>query len=273
MYSGTTLTKFSGRLIGTHQKFDRVARAHMEKIIPDDSVFPKAGKILHFEGKKGPDAIKRKSPAKDEPWHYYSPFDDDDSELIELIRSHYERLVKELKAGNEERAAFESAWLAHALVDGLTPAHHYPYEKEIEELWDGSKDERTTVAKKWFPPADTKRGRAAKTWKYLGPKGLINTHVLFEMGVATIAAPLGLSEALPTSERLEEARELGPIEVFKRSAREIAVLDMYNRYQKRGWSTKLIYDTRHKLCPTIVQTVTLVWYLALVDAGLVKIKP
>jgi hypothetical protein len=271
MYSGTTLTKFSGRIIGTHQKFDRVARGHLEKLLPDDSIFPKTGKILHFEGRNGPDAIKRKSPAKDEPFHFYSPFDDDDSDLIELIDNHYKRLIKELKSGNAERSAFEAAWLAHAVVDGLTPAHHYPYEDKIDELWD-TKSERDSGIKKFVPPGDTKRQRAAKTWKYIGPKGLFNTHALYEMGVATIAAPLGMSEALPTSERLEEARELGPIEIFKRSAREIAVLDMYTRYQKRGWSTKLIYDTRHKLCPVIVQTVTLVWYLALVDAGLVKIK-
>lgn len=270
MYSGTTLTKFSGRLIGTHQKFDRVARAHLEKLLPDDTVFPKSQRILHFEGKKGPDAIKRKSPAINEPWHYYSPFDDNDSEIIELIQNHYNNLVKELKVSNEERSSFEAAWLAHALVDGLTPAHHYPYEQKVEELWEGTKDERTTLGKKWFPPADTKRGRAAKTWKYLGPKGLMNTHALYEMGVATIAAPLGLGDSMPTQEKIDEAVELGAIELFKRAAREIAVLDMYTRYQKRGWTTKLIYDTRNRLCPTIVQVLTLTWYLAVVDAGLVK---
>jgi len=272
MYSGTTLTKFSGRLIGAHQKFDRVARSHLEKIVDDDSGFPAAGKILHFEGKKGPDAIKRKSPAKDEPWHFYSPFDDDDSQIIELIRGHYDRLVKELKEANKERSAFEAAWLSHAIVDGLTPAHHYPYEEKLEELWEGNKDVRDTQLKKLVPPGATKRARAAKTWKYLGPKGLINTHTLYELGVATVLKPLSMGEAIPKAERLEEARELGPVELFKRAAREIAVLDMYTRYQKRGWSTKLIYDTRHRLCPTIAQTVTLVWYLAMVDAGLVKTK-
>lgn len=272
MYSGTTLTKYSGLLLGTHQKFDRVARGHLERLLDDDSVFPKAARITHFEGKKGPDAIKHKSPAKDEPWHYYSPFDDDDSAIIDLIRDHYQQLVKELKAGNKERSAFEAAWLAHAIVDGLTPAHHYPYEAKLDELWEEGKEMRDTKLKKLVPPGDSKRERAAKTWKYLGPKGLMNTHFLFEMGVATIAAPLSLSDAVPKSERLEEARELGPLELFKRSAREIAVLDMYTRYQKRGWSTKLIYDTRHKLCPTIVQTLTLTWYLALIDADLVKIE-
>lgn len=267
MYSGTTLTKFSGRIIGTHQKFDRVARTHLEKIIDNNKIFPKASRILHFEGRKGPDAIKRKSPAKDEPWHYYSPFNEDDSQIIDLIKGHYDQLVKGLKTGNEERSAFEAAWLAHAIVDGLTPAHHYPYEEKIDELWE-SKDVRTTKLKKLIPPGVTRRERINKTWKYLGPKGLMGMHGLYELGVATIAAPLGLGEAVPKKEQIENALSIGPLELFKRAAREIAVLDMYTRYQKRGWTTKLIYDTRHKLCPTIVQTVTLVWYSALIDADL-----
>lgn len=270
MYSGTTFTNFSGSILGAHQKFDRVARGHLEKIIPDDSVFPRSRRILHFEGKNGPDAIKVKSPARNEPWHFYSPFDNDDSEIIDLITYHYDLLVKQLKAGNEERSAFEAAWLAHALVDGLTPAHHYPYEDKVKELWNGTKDERTSLFQKWFPPADTRRERVKKTWKYLGPKGLMNAHALYEFGVATIAAPLTFSDAVPTKDQISDAIEIGPVELFRRAAREIAVLDMYTRYQKRGWTTKLIYDTRHKLCPTIVQTVTLVWHDALVDAGLVK---
>lgn len=272
MYSGTTFTKFSGRILGAHQKIDRVARNHLEKIIPVNTVFPKSSKILHFEGRKGPDAIKHKSPDKDEPVHFYSPFDDDDSSLIELINGHYNQLVNELKEKDPERVAFEAAWLAHAVVDGLTPAHHYPYQKEVDELWDGKDDNRDSKMKKLFPPAETKRGKIVKSWKYLGPKGLMSTHGLFELGIAAIIAPLSINEAIPKHEDMVTAIEIGPREVFKRAAREIAVLDMYTRYQKNGWSTKLIVDVRQKLCPTIVQSVTLVWYLALVEAGLVK-KP
>src|SRR3954467_334624 len=122
MYSGSTMTPLSGRILGAHQKIDSVARRNLERMMPGCK-FPRSRQIMHFEGKNGPDAIKRKSPAKDEPWHYYSPFDDDDSQLIELIRDHYNELVKRLKDGNKERTAFEAAWLAHAIVDGLTPAH------------------------------------------------------------------------------------------------------------------------------------------------------
>ena len=268
MYSGTTFTRYSGRVIGAHQKIDKVARRHLARLLPKDSLFPKSGKILYFEGKHGPDAIKRKSPAKDEPWHYYSPFDDDDSQLIELINGHYEQLVREIKKGNDERIAFEAAWLAHALVDGLTPAHHYPYEEKLSELRSGEGIEtRTSVKSKLVMPGETRREKVKNNWKMWGPKGLFTTHGLFEMGIATIIAPLKFGEAIPKEEDLEVMSKIGPVEWFKRAAREIAVLDMYDRYYQKGWTPKLAWQVRHKLGPIIVQTVTLTWHSALVDAG------
>ncbi|MBI3624199.1 hypothetical protein HY218_01050 [Candidatus Saccharibacteria bacterium] len=273
MYSGTTLTKLSGRVLGTHQKIDRVARNHLSKLLIDDNVFPKTRAILQFEGKNGPDGLKRKSPARDEPWHYYSPFDDEDSRLIELIKAHYQKLVAELKTGNQERVAFEAAWLAHAIVDGLTPAHHYPYEKKLVELRGGESIEgRTTIKEKLVMPGQTPREKVRNNWKMWGPKGLFTTHGLFEMGVATLIAPLGFGEAVPTQEDLTELQTIGLIELFKRIAREIAVLDMYDRYYKKGWTPQYAYQVRHKLGPALVQMVTLAWYSALIDAGLIK-KP
>lgn len=272
MYSGTTLTKYSGRVLGAHQKVDRIARKHLTHLLPDDSIFPKPTKILHFEGKNGPDAIKRKSPAKDEPWHYYSPFDDDDSQLIELITDHYERLVKELKADNKERVAFEAAWLAHAITDGLTPAHHYPYEEKLVELRGGEGIEsRTTIKGKLVMPGDTRREKVKNNWKMWGPKGLFTTHGLFELGIATIIAPLNFGEAVPKKKDAQVMREIGPIEWFRRAAREIAVLDMYEAYYRKGWTPKLAWQVRHKLGPIIVQDICLTWYAALVDAG--KLDP
>lgn len=265
MYSGSTLTPLSGRILGAHQKLDRVARSHFSKITNTED-FPGIRRILHFEGKKGPDAIKRKSPAQDEPWHYFEPFDENDSELREIIREHYKELVFQLKKKNEERAAFEAAWLAHAIVDGLTPAHHHPYEQSLEEIWGHSKDGRTTLIKKWFPPADTVRELVIKSWKIWGPGGLISLHGVFEFGIATILAPLGMKEAIPKKSEIDLATEIGIEEYFIRAAREIAVLDMYSKFQKRGWTTKLIYDVRHKLGPTIVKTITIAWYLAAEEA-------
>ena len=144
MYSGTTFHNKSGSVLGAHQKIDRVAYRHLQKITKQSEGFPPLKLLLHFEGKNGPDGIKRKSPAKDEPWHFYNPFDDDDTGLIEYIERHYEELVTELKKGNMERAAFNAAWLAHALVDGLTPAHHFPYEEKLIELRGGAGIESRT---------------------------------------------------------------------------------------------------------------------------------
>jgi len=261
----------SGRFIGAHQKIDRVSRKHLAKLLPDNKIFPATRLILQFEGKNGPDAIKRKSPAQDEPWHYYSPFDDNDSQLIELIRGHYDKLVNELKTGNKERVAFEAAWLAHALVDGLTPAHHYPYEEKLVELRGGEGlESRTTIKQKLVMPGGNRREKVKNNWKMWGPKGLFTTHGLFEMGVATLIAPLGFGEVLPTQADLKEIKEIGVIERFKHTAREIAILDMYGLYYKKGWTPKLAYQVRHKLGPALVQMVTLAWYSAARDAGLVK---
>src|SRR5579863_8983752 len=133
MYSGSTLTKISGNILGAHQKIDRIARKQLEELLPGLH-FPEISDILKFEGSDGPDGIKRKSPGKDEPHHYIDPFDISDTKLIDQLKHHYGELVQALKGTNDIRAAFEAAWLAHALVDGLTPAHHYPYEEKLKEL-------------------------------------------------------------------------------------------------------------------------------------------
>lgn len=267
MYSGTTLTKMSGRVMGAHQKIDRIARRHLTLLTNTETFFPSIKNILHFEGKNGPDGIKRKSPARDEPWHYFDPFDNDDSQLIELINEHHKLLIKQLKAKNRERSAFEAAWLAHAIVDGLTPAHHYPYEKKLTELRGGEGIEsRTTIKDKLVIPGHTRSEKVKNNWKMWGPKGLISTHGMFEFGIASIIKPLAFGDAIPSKEEIKKMQELGMVEWFRRTAREIAVLDMYNRYYKRGWSTKLTVDVRQKLIPSITKTVTLAWYSALQEA-------
>jgi hypothetical protein len=273
MYSGTTLTHHSGNVLGTHQKIDRVARKHLAELLKDKNKFPAIKAILFFEGKNGPDGIKRKSPARDEPWHYYSPFDDDDSELIDLIKEHYNSLVNELKANNTERIAFEASWLSHALVDGLTPAHHYPYEEELMDLRGGEGIEsRNSIRDKIIIPGITRRAKVRNNWKMWGPKGLMSTHGLFEWGVALLLAPLSLDNALPSKKDLDELNEKGMVEIFKNTAREIAILDIYEQYIKRGWTPRVAYAVRSKLGPAVARTVTLAWYSALIDAGIVKTK-
>ncbi|HSE61414.1 MAG TPA: hypothetical protein VLA88_03920, partial [Candidatus Saccharimonadales bacterium] len=78
--------------MGAHQKLDRVARRALEQIEPD-SAFPTIKEILHFEGKNGPDGIKSKSPAQDEPWHYYDPIDPTDDVLVKMLERHGKNLT------------------------------------------------------------------------------------------------------------------------------------------------------------------------------------
>lgn len=253
--------------MGAHQKFNRVSRRQLAKLLSSPAQFPLISKILHFEGKNGPDAIKRKSPAHDEPWHYFNPFDDNDTQLVELIQSHYDKLVDDLRTNNVERAAFEAAWLAHAIVDGLTPAHHYPYEEKLGELRGGDKSTRTTIKDKLVMPGNTRREKVKKNWQMWGPKGLMTAHGMFELGVASLIKPLSFGESLPTKKDLKSINEIGVADWFVRAAREIAVLELYTTYLEKGFTPKLAYQVRHKLGPIIVKTITLAWYKAVIDAA------
>lgn len=267
MYSGTTFSKYSGNIVGAHQKFDKVARKHLAKLSEDDTVFPPIKLILHFEGREGPDGIKRKSPSQDEPWHFLDPFDDNDTQLTDLIQDHYTQLVAELRSGSVEHQAFEAAWLAHAIVDGLTPAHHYPYEREYVRLSSGRPiTDRTTFKKKLVMPGDTRLEWLGNNIKAYGPRGLRTAHGFFELGVAAIIAPLGFSETLPSAEEVSRTDALEVPQLFRDAAREIGVLDMYSNYCKKGWTPRLTWQVRHRLAPIIIRTLTLTWYRALQEA-------
>lgn len=268
MYSGSTLTNLSGNLLGAHQKVDRTARYALNDLLKSNHSFPNKKLILLFEGKNGPDGIKRKSPAKDEPWHYYDPFDPDDGQLLEIIQEHMVNLVKSLKDNNKEKSAFEASWLAHAIVDGLTPAHHYPYEAELEKLRGESKDTRDSIKAKLIIPGSTKRDILIKNWEMWGAKGLFTTHALFEAGAAMIFAPLGNHIASPSRYDIKTVNHLGFEEYFKRIAREVAMFEMYDNFYKKGWTRKLARTVREELAPRMASTVTLAWYMAAKDAGI-----
>ncbi len=265
MYSGWLLTNRSGALLGVHQRIDRISR-HFLKEMTDTSKFPKTKHILHFEGKNGPDGIKAKSPANDEPWHYYDPFDPDDSQLINLIEDHYAQLVDAIRTDNYHRVSFEAAWLAHALVDGLTPAHHYPYEAELESLRGESKETRTSLKKKLIMPGETKLHLLKNNWKMWGAKGLFTTHGTFELGIAAIMALMRYHLCRPSSYDVKTLEKFGLTEFFRRKAREVAMMNMYEHYYKHGWTSKLARQARDELVPILISTVTLAWYSALMEA-------
>lgn len=273
MYSGTTLTPMSGRIIGAHQKIDKLARRSLEPHLKDNKLFPGIRAILHFEGINGPDAIKRKSPAQDEPWHYMSPFDTKDTKLTDLIEAHYDRLIVALKAKDEVRAAFEASWLAHAIVDGLTPAHHFPYEEALTALRGGAGIEtRTSIKDKLVLPGDTRRQQVRNNWKMWGPRGLMSTHGLFEWGVAALIVPVRARPLALTEKDIDELYEHGIIELFRRKAKEVMGLGMFDAYYEQGWTPKLAKQVRNHLVPTIVKMVTLAWYAATIDAGITEKK-
>lgn len=267
MYSGTTFSKYSGNIVGAHQKIDKVARKHLAKLGEGNGNFPPIKLILHFEGREGPDGIKRKSPSQDEPWHFLDPFDDNDTQLMELIQDHYNQLVTELRSGSLEHQAFEAAWLAHAIVDGLTPAHHYPYEREFIQLSGSKPTSAKTFREKMVMPGNTRLERWGNNIKMYGPRGLRTTHGLFELGVAAIMAPLSFAETLPTPEDIARTQSLDVARLFRNAAREIGVLDMYLNYCKKGWTPRLTWQVRHRLAPIIIRTLTLTWYKALQEAG------
>jgi len=269
MYSGTILRQRSGRVAGVHQKIDRVARRYMHSLAPK-AYFPTSKEIIHFEGVNGPDGLKKKSPARDEPWHYIDPTDPADTALYQMIEDHSFNLTKALKDKNQERAAFEAAWLAHTIVDGLTPAHHFPLEEKLEELRGEGIETRTTIKEKIVLPGENRRERVRNNWEFWGAKGVMTTHALFEWGIATTLAPMRFHLHKPNPNEVVRARTEGIVPLFKEAMYQVYGLKMYDTFHKKGWNQKLARQTRDILAPTIVKIVALAWYEAIYKAGEVK---
>jgi hypothetical protein len=267
MYSGTTFRTKSGLVMGVHQKIDRVAHRHIKKHIPKSIHFPTTKDVLHFEGLNGPDGIKRKSPAKDEPWHYIDPKNPNDVALIGMITDHIQNLSNALRDGNTVRAAFEAAWMAHAITDGLTPAHHYPLEAKLEELRGGQSIEtRITTKDKLILPGKTRRHQLQNNWEYWGVKGIMTTHLGFELGVATTIAGLKFDETAPSSEQFATVHSDGFEVAFRAILDSVDGLNMYEEYSRLGWTRHLATQTKKALIPEIIKAVTLAWYQAIILA-------
>jgi hypothetical protein len=267
MYSGSTFTTFSGRLLGAHQKIDRVARRQLDLILPLNK-FPSAKSIMYFEGDNGPDGIKRKSPGKDEPWHFFQPFNPEDKQLINLIEDHYSKLAAALRDKDRVRASFEAAWLSHAIVDGLTPAHHYPYEEKLVELSSGRGiEQRTSVGKKVIAPGESAMNQILNNWKIWGPKGLITTHAAFEAGVAMLVAPMHIRNCRLTADKIDDFQSKPLGQWFRQVAQDVARLELYDTFYKSGWTIPLARRVRSQLAPQLVQAVTLAWYGASLEAA------
>jgi len=272
MYSGSTLRPFKhiDTWLGAHQKIDRLAYTHLRKMtsVGEFSRFPLRRQVLQFEGRDGPDGVKTKTPAQDEPWHYYNPHNPEDTKILKIIEGHYEALTKTLAEGNKTRAGFEAAWLAHALVDGLTPAHHFPYEEELVKLRGGKGIEtRNTPKEKLLMHGDTLGQKVHNNWQMWGEKGLLSTHIAFEVGVAVLLLPSRRIKTEPTEHEKVRIAQIGYLPYFTEVARAVADMKLYDTFYQSGWTPALAKSVRRQLVPKIVSTVALVWREALLEAG------
>lgn len=262
MYSGTTLRTKSGLVMGAHQRIDRIARKHVKRYLPTTVHFPTTREILHFEGKNGPDGIKRKSPGVDEPWHFIDPYHKGDHAFFDLINDHIHNLAASLAVQNTERASFEAAWLAHAVVDGLTPAHHYPFEEKLEELRGEGIDTRTTKRSKVLMPGMSRRHQLKNNWEFWGSKGLMTTHLAFEFGVATAISTVRFDDIMLNEARLKALQTNDYEHIFRAVLSEIADMKMYEEFTAKGWTRHLAKETRDTLIPLIIEAVMLGWLAA-----------
>jgi hypothetical protein len=250
-----------------HQKLDKIAHRHLLQLSPG-CYFPSIKQITHFEGAHGPDSAKlKRQGGTEQPWHFIDPNNIKDTKLLKQINYHYAQLVANLKNKDDIRSAFEAAWLAHALVDGLTPAHHYPYEEELELLRGEDRNTRHGIAGRAFVKGENFRQSIFKSMKLVGPKGLITTHAMFEAGAYAIIAPLKLSGALPTPDDIARVNSLGIIREFKDIAKEVSEFKLYDRFYIKGWTRELSQDIRQQLAPRMVKMITLAWYEASIEAS------
>ncbi len=259
--------------MGVHQRIDRIAHRSLVKMVPTGAYFPSTLEILHFEGLNGPDGIKRKSPGRDEPWHYIDPNDPNDHQLSDMINDHIFNLTNALLEDNHQRAAFEAAWMAHAITDGLTPAHHYPLEEKLEELRGGEGLEtRITPKDKLVLPGKNRRHQLRNNWEFWGAKGVMTTHLAFELGVATTMAGQRFTGVGPDADDIGRLKRDGFEQLFSESVQKVAKLELYDEFSKVGWTARLARDTKDILIPEIAKMVALAWYECVLGARERKIQ-
>lgn len=265
MYSRATPFQKADKIAGTHQKIDRAARLVLREIISKNQKlskihFPKIDEILVFEGNGGPDGIKTKSPGKDEPWHFVEPYGDL-TPIRNYVENHLFNLSKALVNENYVRASFEAGWMAHAITDALTPAHQYPMTDKIIEISGKKPEERDKLIKKMFLSGENWRERILNNWEYIGPKGVMSSHMFYEMGVATMITSFSARKLskMPEKDEIQLVLDGGFMTLFEEKIKWVADQKYYETYLEKGWTTALARDTKQELLPEISKIVALGW--------------
>lgn len=261
MYSGQTISKRSGKIIGVHQKIDRCARRNLNVLLKNNRDFPGIKSIIYFEGKNGPDGLKIKRSKKDNPWHFINPQDSTDRALIEMINDHIYNLSTALMEKNQVRASFEAAWLAHAITDGLTPAHLVPLGDEIKKLFGRSPRDVDSYHNKKIIRGKSKLDSITKNISFWGGN-MVMSHFIFEAGVATAIASKKYSIMSPSDNDINYMKQQGFEKIFLKSVRKIHGLKSYENFLQKGMTVDLAIEIKDIIIPEIINCVTLGWYQA-----------
>ena len=232
--------------------------------------FPTLKQIQHFEGINGPDGLKTKSPGEHEPSHLYDPTTKS-GDILGYIDTHYQELAVALKSRDLVRAAFEASWLAHTITDGLTPAHQFPLDEVMAELRVGSVEpDNYSFRHKGMVRGEDFSDSLRRNWAMWGKKGILSTHINFEIGVAATLWLFNIRTEL-SRDKLNQALELGPVKFFQLEAAAVYELKLYDYFQQKGWNARIGQKVRYQLAPLTTETIAIVWLLAYIKAGLIKI--
>ena len=250
------------RLVGTHQKLDRVSRRFLSRFIAPDVYFPSGKEIVYFEGMRGPDGLIRKCPNSPQPTHFIIP-DADDKILLTQILDCQKNLKTALKEKNNERAAFEAAWLAHYLTDALTPAHHFPLHDVRDELMsDNEYFEIFGRPLRYVMRGDSPKETVKNNWQYYGKNGHMTKHFFFEFKIAQIITPMKTKNLYPKLSK-KDLEKVNLEKEFYKSLDKVACLKMYDRYRELGWTGKMNQEVKKIVLPEIIKLITLAWYSSL----------
>ena len=269
MYSGFITSKRIMPAVGVHQRFNMAAYRMISPYFAEGT-FPAIRQLMHFEGINGPDGLKVKSPGRHDPGHLYDP-ETGEGDIPQLIADHYRNLVAALRQQDLIRVGFDAAWMAHYICDGLTPAHHFPLDKDVAKQSEHSKRIPKRYKYTVIVPGTNLIDTLRRSWAIWGGKGLLTTHFNFEVGVAAALVGFRIKSKLD-HDKLAQARSMGLLPFFASEAKAVASLEMYETFYKYGWNSVLARMVKNQLAPQITQTIAIAWLLAYLEAGLESAK-